>query len=112
MFSLYFEFSVTGNALSIPFTIKLGYQKPITTLGINFTLNLMNGLITTHIVRMALAHLIKSTQLCIDKYGRMSIGKSGTSIAYEYRDRLSNNKLQRRWLEKADNLYWGSKATI
>ncbi len=98
--------------MSIPFTIKPGYQKPITTPGINFTLNLMNGLITTHIARMALAHLIKSTQICIDKYGRMSIIKSGTSIGYEYRDRLSNKKLQIRWLEKADNLYWGSKTTI
>ena len=72
----------------------------------------MNGLITTHIVRMALAHLIKSTQICIDKYGRMSIVKSDTSIGYEYRDRFSNEKLQIRWLEKADYLYWGSKTTI
>ena len=61
---------------------------------------------------MALAHLIKSTQLCIDKYGRMSIGKSDTNVGYEYHDRLSNKKLQIRWLEKADNLYWGSKITI
>lgn len=82
------------------------------TLRINFTSNLMNGLITTHIARMALAHLIKSTQICVDKYGRMSIRKSGTNIRHEYRDRLSNSKLQRRWLEKADNLYWGSKTTI
>jgi len=98
--------------LSIPFTIKLGYQKPITTPGINFTLNLMNGLITTHIVRMALARLIKSTRIGIDKYGTMSVGKSGTSIGYEYCDRLSNKKLQIRWPEKADNLYRGSKTTI
>jgi hypothetical protein len=107
MFSLYFEFSVTGNALSIPFTIKFGYQKPITPLGINFTLNLMNGLITTHIVRMALAHLIKSTRIGIDKYGRMSVEKSGTNIGYEYCDRLSNKKLQIRWPEKADKFILG-----
>ena len=58
----------------------------------------MNGLITTHIVRIVLARLIKSTRIGIDKYGTMGTGKSGTSIGYVHRDRLSNKKLQIRWL--------------